>query len=118
MDAEATIARALKAATGYPAYLEKPSKAMLGGATEYMVVTQTHGGEGIHNQLNLDVDCYAPEGQRKAARAVAQAVSSAAQSLEDEENLFGPDVDNVYRSNDPDTGEARYTVQISVYRCN
>lgn len=118
MDAEATVARALKEGTGYPCYLEKPSAETLGGATEYMVVTQTYGGDSVLDQLNMDVDCYAPKGQRKKARAVADAVAAAVPSLEEDGALFVPEVSNVYRQNDPQTGEARYVVQLSVYRNN
>lgn len=114
MDIEAVIGLFLKRATGYPAYLEKPSDA----PEEYIVVTQTGGGANMFDQVRFDVDCYAPKKQRKRAKATALAVCAAICDLDEDENLFQPEVENMYRQNDPDTGEARYIVQGTVYACD
>lgn len=118
MDVEAVAARYLAAAVGVQAYLEKPSKEDLGPAAQYVVVEQTGGGSNLFDAASIDVDCYAPKKQRKKAKALAEAVCAALQGLDEVANLYHPEVTNVYRQNDPDTGEARYVVQLSVYVCN
>lgn len=122
MDTETVIGLFLQGATGYPAYLEKPGLDLddRGEAVpdEYIVVTQTGGGANMFDQVRFDVDCYAPKKQRKRAKATALAVCAAICDLDEDENLFQPEVENMYRQNDPDTGEARYIVQGTVYACD
>lgn len=118
MDIEATVARYLKSVTKYPAYLDKPTTEQLGSTTEYIVVQLTGGGSNVLDAQSIDVDCYAPKGQRKKAAAIAAKVADAALDLDTIDNLFSPTVENIYRSNDLKTEEARYIVQLSVYRNN
>lgn len=117
-DLEAAVAAFLMSQTGVQAYVEKPGKDVKAVPTDYLVITQTGGGSNLFDQVQLDVDCYAPKKQRKKAKALAAAVCAAIQDLDEVANLYHPDVTNVYRQNDPDTGEARYVVQLEVYVCN
>lgn len=114
MDIEAVVARFLAGAVGVQAYLEKPTDT----PEQYVIVEQTGGGSNLFDAASLDIDCYAPKKQRKKAKALAAAVCAAIQDLDEVANLYHPDVTNVYRQNDPDTGEARYVVQLEVYVCN
>lgn len=118
MDIEAVVAKHILSTTSIKTYVEKPSAQKLNGVTEYAVVTLTSGGSNILDEISLDIDCYAPEGARKTAQALAEKVSSAVLSLDTINSLFRPTVENIYRQNDPDTGEARYIVQATVYRNN
>lgn len=113
MDVEATVARYLKDALSVSAYLEKPTDA----PEQYLCVELTGGASSIFDAASIDIDCYAPKKQRKRAKALAEGVCLALQDLDSVPNLYGPEVTNVYRQNDPDTGEARYVVQLSVYVC-
>lgn len=114
MDIEAVVARFLAGAVGVQAYLEKPTDT----PEQYVIVEQTGGGSNLFDAASLDIDCYALKKQRKKAKALAAAVCAALQDLDEVANLYHPDVTNVYRQNDPDTGEARYVVQLEVYVCN
>lgn len=111
MDVEAAVARSLMEAVGAKAYLEKPENP----PDEYIVVELTGGGAGILDEVSVDIDCYAPKRQRKQAKALADAVALACRGLDELASLSYPDVTNVYRQNDPDTGEARYVVQLKVW---
>lgn len=117
-DLEAAVAAFLMSQTGVQAYVEKPGKDVKAVPTDYLVITQTGGGSNLFDQVQLDVDCYAPKKRRKRAKATATAVCAAAADLGELPNVFNPSVTNVYRQNDPDTGEARYVVQLEVYVCN
>lgn len=114
MDIERVVASKLKELTGLACYLEKPAKDV---PDEYLVITQTGGAGQWIEDIQLDVDCYAPPKQRKLARANASLVEAAATELDSVENIFGPVATNTYRQNDPDTGEARYVVQIELTIC-
>lgn len=112
-DIEREVALFLKEATGIPTFLEKPADA----PEDYVVVEQTGGGFGLFDQVTVDVDCYAPKKSRKRARATAETVCAAACDLDVIADVYQPEVVNVYRQNDPDTGESRYVVQVEFYVC-
>lgn len=113
MDVERVVAERLSEAVGVDAYLEPPEDT----PEEHVVVEQVGGGGSFLEPVQLDVDCLAPRKARKRARALARAVEAAVPDLDEEPNLFGPEVLNVYRMNDPDTGRARYVVQLQAWVC-
>lgn len=116
MDVETVVARRLSASTGIPAFLEMPAAEDDPG--ELITVEQTGGGGGYLEPVMLDVDCWAAgKGQRKRARALAEAVKLSVPDLEDEPDIFGPRVENSYRMNDPDTGRSRYVVSLTLWVC-
>ncbi len=114
-DIEAEVARALCEATGYDAFLEIPAD----HPAQLITVEQTGGGGGFLVPVALDVDCWAAEGKggRKSAKAVAEAVKAAVPGLDSITNVFHPEVENSYRSPDPDTKRMRYVVQVELWLC-
>lgn len=113
MDVEAVVARRLGESTGVRAFLEVPPDA----PQRFITVELISGGGSYMESAQLDIDCWAPKGQRKAASALARAVKAAVLDLDEEPNIFYPTVENAYRMNDPDTGRARYVVQAQVWVC-
>lgn len=113
MDVEAVVARALSAAVGVPTYLEVPKDS----PDQFIVVEQVSGGSRFQDPVALDVDCWAGKLGRKDAAALAANVRDAVPALDEEPNIFDPKPTNIYRSNDPETGRSRYTVQVSLRLC-
>ena len=113
MDIEATVARRLSKAVGAPAYLEVPERA----PDSFITVERIGGGGSMFEPCQLAVDCWAKKKQRKAAQALSERVSAAVYDLDEEPNVFHPEVTNTYRQNDPDTGRSRYIVQIQLWVC-
>ena len=113
MDIEATVARRLSAAVGVPAFLEVPESAPDG----FITVERIGGGGSMFEPVQIAVDCWAKKKQRKQALALSEKVKAAAYDLDEEPNVFGPEVTNCYRQNDPDTGRSRYIVQIQLWVC-
>ena len=109
MDVEAVVARKLKATLDLPAFLEVPASP----PDQYIVVEQVGGGSSFADPVLLDVD---KPGRRDAA-AIAARVREAVRDLDEEPNIFNPKPTNTYRSNDPQTGRSRYTVQVSLRLC-
>lgn len=115
MDVEAMVARRLAEATGLPAFLEVPAEPDM--PDEFLTVEQTGGGGTYMDAVRLDVDCWALPKRRKRAKELALLVQAAVPDLDEEPNVFHPAVENVYRMNDPDTGRARYVVQVQLWVC-
>lgn len=113
MDIEATVARRLSKAVGVPAYLEVPERAPDG----FITVERIGGGGSMFEPVQIAVDCWAKKKQRKKALALAERVKAATYDLDEEPNVFHPEVTNCYRQNDPDTGRSRYIVQIQLWVC-
>lgn len=113
MDVEATVARMLKDALGLPAYTEVPAEP----PGLFIVVEQVGGGSSFDDPCMLDIDCWAGKRGRREASAIARRACDAVRDLDAHPNIFGPEPTNVYRSNDPDTGRARYVVQASLRVC-
>lgn len=113
MDIEATVARRLSKAVGVPSYLEVPE----GAPDAFITVERIGGGGSMFEPCQLAVDCWDKKKQRKAAQALSERVSAAVYDLDEEPNLFHPEVTNTYRQNDPDTGRSRYIVQIQLWVC-
>lgn len=113
MDIEAAVARRIAKATGVPAYTEVPKDAPGSFAT----VERIGGGGSYIEPVQLAIDCWAGKKQRKAAQALSERVKAAVYGLDDEPNVFHPEVTNTYRQNDPDTGRSRYIVQAQVWVC-
>lgn len=113
MDIEAAVARRIAKATGVPAYTEVPKDAPGSFAT----VERIGGGGSYMEPVQLAIDCWAGKKQRKAAQALSERVKAAVYDLDDEPNVFHPEVTNTYRQNDPDTGRSRYIVQAQVWVC-
>lgn len=113
MDIEATVARRLSKAVGVPAYLEVPERAPDG----FITVERIGGGGSMFEPVQLAVDCWAGRKQRKAAQALSERVKAAVCDLDEEPNVFHPEVTNCYRQNDPDTGRSRYIVQAQLWVC-
>ncbi len=113
MDIEATVARRISKAVGAPAYLEVPERA----PDCFITVERIGGGGSMFEPCQLAVDCWAKKKQRKAAQALSERVSAAVYDLDEEPNVFHPEVTNAYRQNDPDTGRSRYIVQIQLWVC-
>lgn len=113
MDIEATVARRLSKAVGVPAYLEVPERAPDG----FISVERLGGGGSMFEPVQLAVDCWAGKRQRKAAQALSERVKAAVYDLDEEPNVFHPEVTNCYRQNDPDTGRSRYIVQAQLWVC-
>lgn len=113
MDIEATVARRLSKAVGVPAYLEVPE----GAPDGFITVERIGGGGSMFEPCQLAVDCWAGKKQRKAAQALSERVGAAVYDLDEEPNLFHPEVTNTYRQNDPDTRRSRYIVQIQLWVC-
>lgn len=117
MDVERVVAGRLAAATGVPAFLEMPAGSEDPG--DLLTVEQTGGGGGYLQPVELDVDCWSTRegGGRRRARAIADAVAAAVPDLDEEPNVFHPQVTNRYRMNDPDTRRPRYVVQVELWVC-
>lgn len=113
MDIEATVARRLAQTTGAPAYVEVPGDM----PDSFISVEQIGGGGSMFEPCRLAVDCWARKKERKKARALAESVAAAVADLDEEANFFHPEVTNLYRENDPDTGRSRYIVQIQIWVC-
>ncbi|MEF2856052.1 MAG: hypothetical protein U0N89_05510 [Collinsella intestinalis] len=96
-----------------PAYTEVPKDAPGSFAT----VERIGGGGSYMEPVQLAIDCWAGKKQRKAAQALSERVKAAVYGLDDEPNVFHPEVTNTYRQNDPDTGRSRYIVQAQVWVC-
>lgn len=113
MDIEAVVARRLSKAMGVPAYLEVPERAPDG----FITVERLGGGGSMFEPVQLAVDCWAGRKRRKAAQALSERVKAAVCDLDEEPNVFHPEVTNCYRQNDPDTGRSRYIVQAQLWVC-
>lgn len=113
MDIEAAVARRIAKATGVPAYPEVPKDA----PGSFTTVERIGGGGSYMEPAQLAVDCWAGKKQRKAAQALSEKVKAAVYDLDEDPNIFNPEVTNCYRQNDPDTGRSRYIVQIQVWVC-
>lgn len=113
MDVEAVVARRLSEAVGVPAYLEVPE----GAPNSFISVERLGGGGSMFEPVQLAVDCWAGKKQRKAAQALSEKVKAAVYDLDEEPNVFHPEVTNCYRQNDPDTGRSRYIVQAQLWVC-
>ena len=113
MDVEAAVARRLAQAAGVPGCLEVPEEM----PDSFISVEQIGGGGSMFEPCRLAVDCWAKRKQRKQALALSEKVKAAAYDLDEEPNVFNPDVTNCYRQNDPDTGRSRYIVQAQVWVC-
>lgn len=112
MDIEAVAASRLSDAAGVPAYLEVPES-----APDSFIVVERIGGGSMFEPVQISVDCWARKKQRKQAFALSEKVVAAVPCLDDEPNVFHPEVTNCYRQNDPDTGRSRYIVQIQAWVC-
>lgn len=113
MDIEAAVARRIAKATGAPAYLEVPERM----PDSFTTVERIGGGGSYMEPVQLAIDCWAGKKQRKAAQALSERVKTAVYGLDEEPNVFHPEVTNTYRQNDPDTGRSRYIVQAQVWVC-
>lgn len=113
MDIEAAVARRIAKAVGVPAYPEVPKDA----PGSFTTVERIGGGGSCMEPVQLAIDCWAGKKQRKAAQALSEKVKAAVYDLDEEPNIFNPEVTNCYRQNDPDTGRSRYIVQIQVWVC-
>lgn len=113
MDIEAAVARRIAKATGVPAYPEVPKDA----PGSFTTVERIGGGGSYMEPVMLAIDCWAGKKQRKAAQALSERVKAAVYGLDEEANVFHPEVTNTYRQNDPDTGRSRYIVQAQVWVC-
>lgn len=113
MDIEAVAARRLSKAVGVPACLEVSEES----PDSFISVERIGGGGSMLEPVRLAVDCWAKKEQRKQALALAEKVKAAACDLDEEPNVFHPEVTNCYRQNDPDTGRSRYIVQIQIRVC-
>lgn len=113
MDVEAVVARRLSKAVGVPGRVEVVADT----PESFISVERLGGGGSMFEPVQLAVDCWAGKKQRKRARALAEAVKAVAADLDEEPNIFNPEVTNCYRQNDPDTGRSRYIVQIQVWVC-
>lgn len=111
MDIEEVVARRIKDALGISAYLDVPQDA----PDEFVTVEQTGGGGTYMEAVALDIDCWAKT--RKRAKALSALVAQEAFDLDEEPNIFNPQVESIYRMNDPDTGRPRYVVSISLWVC-
>ena len=113
MDVEAVVARRLAQAVGVPGCVEVPERL----PDSFISVELIGGGGSMFEPCQLAVDCWAGKKQRKAAQALSEKVKAAAADLDEEPNIFNPEVTNCYRQSDPDTGRSRYIVQIQVWVC-
>lgn len=113
MDVEAVVARRIAQAVGVKGFVEVPESA----PDSFISVELIGGGGSMFEPCQLAVDCWAKKKERKRARALAEAVKAAAADLDEEPNIFNPEVTNCYRQNDPETGRSRYIVQIQVWVC-
>ena len=113
MDIEAVVARRLSEAVGVPGRVEVTSDV----PESFISVERLGGGGSMFEPVQLAVDCWAGKKQRKAAQALSERVCAAVYDLDEEPNVFHPEVTNTYRQNDPDTGRSRYIVQIQLWVC-
>lgn len=113
MDVEAVVARRLSKAVGVTGRVEVAADT----PESFISVERLGGGGSMFEPVQLAVDCWAKKKERKRARALAEAVKAAVYDLDEEPNIFNPEVTNCYRQNDPDTGRSRYIVQIQVWVC-
>ena len=113
MDIEAATARRIAKAVGVPAYLEVPKDA----PGSFVTVERIGGGGSYMEPVRLAIDCWG--GEEAAARRPGplRQVRAAVYGLDEEPNVFHPEVTNTYRQNDPDTGRSRYIVQAQVWVC-
>lgn len=113
MDIEAVVARRLSKAVGVPGRVEVTADA----PESFISVERLGGGGSMFEPVQLAVDCWAGKRQRKAAQALSERVKAAVCDLDEEPNVFHPEVTNTYRQNDPDTGRSRYIVQAQLWVC-
>ena len=113
MDVEAAVARRIAPAAGVTGFVEVPESM----PDSFISVERLGGGGSMFEPAQLAVHCWAGKKQRKAAQALSERVKAAVYGLDDEPNVFHPEVTNTYRQNDPDTGRSRYIVQIQVWVC-
>ena len=97
MDIEAVVARRLSEAVGVPGRVE-----VTADAPESFISVERLGGGGS---------------MFEAAQALSEKVKAAVCDLDEEPNVFHPEVTNCYRQNDPDTGRSRYIVQAQLWVC-
>ena len=107
------VARRLAQAVGAKGFVEVPESP----PDSFVSVERIGGGGSMFETAQLAVDCWAKKKQRKQALALAEKVKAATYDLDEEPNLFNPEVTNCYRQNDPDTGRSRYIVQIQIWVC-
>lgn len=100
MDIEAAVARRIAKATGVPAYLEVPKDA----PGSFTTVERIGGGGSYMEPVQLAIDCWAGKKQRKAAQALSDRVKAAVYGLDEEPNVFHPEVTNAYRRERPGHG--------------
>lgn len=113
MDVEAVVARRLSEAVGVPGRVEVTENT----PERFISVERLGGGGSMFEPVQLAVDCWAGKKQRKAAQALSEKVKAAVYDLDEEPNIFHPEVMNCYRQNDPDTGRSRYIVQAQLWVC-
>lgn len=113
MDVEAVVARRLSKAVGVPGRVEVAENT----PERFISVERLGGGGSMFEPVQLAVDCWAGKRQRKAAQALSEKVKAAVCDLDEEPNVFHPEVTNCYRQNDPDTGRSRYIVQAQLWVC-
>lgn len=111
MDIEEVVGRFLANRTRIKTFLEVPKDK----PDEFLSVELIGGGGSFLEPALLDVDCWAET--RKRAKTISKLIQSVIPDLDDENNLFHPTVENVYRMNDPDSGKPRYVVSIQVWIC-
>lgn len=113
MDVEAVVARRLARAVGVKGFVEVPESA----PDSFISVERIGGGGSMFEPCQLAIDCWARKKERRKAQELAEAVKRAALDLDEEPDIFHPEVTNFYKQNDPDTGRSRYIVQIQVWVC-
>lgn len=113
MDVEAVVARRLSEAVGVPGRAEVTENT----PEIFISVERLGGGGSMFEPVQLAVDCWAGKKQRKVAQALSEKVKAAVYDLDEEPNVFHPEVTNCYRQNDPDTGRSRYIVQAQLWVC-
>lgn len=113
MDVEAVVARRLSKVVGVPGRVEVTENT----PERFISVERLGGGGSMFEPVQLAVDCWAGKKQRKAAHALSEKVKAAVYDLDEEPNVFHPEVTNCYRQNDPDTGRSRYIVQAQLWVC-
>lgn len=113
MDVETVVARRLSEAVGVPGRVEVTENT----PERFISVERLGGGGSMFEPVQLAVNCWAGKKQRKAAQALSEKVKAAVYDLDEEPNVFHPEVTNCYRQNDPDTGRSRYIVQVQLWVC-
>lgn len=111
MDVEAVVSRWLADRLNTPCYVDVPED----NSGTFMTVERTGGGGSMFEEVFIDVDCWADK--RKQAQALSDEVKGAVADLDEVDNIFHPQVETIYKMNDPDTGKRRYVVSASFFVC-